>query len=983
VTRDERQKFFVVRCALPMGAPASVPALNPVIAGRRTGDPVDPATGLLVYEKTDLVLPDVIPIVITRKYRQLDSTLRPFGLGMSLDYQMFLAGDQATFTYADLVLGDGSRIRYDRISAGTGYADAILEHTAASSGFFKSRLSWDASRGGWQLLFLSGTIYRFVNSNPGPFLSEVQDRWGNRLSISRVGDGVGHLNARIARITSPNGRWVDFIYSGSDRVAQIKDHTGRTVTYTYWSSQRMTSVTDVGGGVTQYTYDASQRMATITDARNIVYLTNEYDTASRVVRQTQADSTTWQLAYTLDANGKIIQTDVTNPRGYVNHLTFDAAGYVLTDTQAQGTAVAQTTTYTRNAASHRVDSVTDALGRQTTYSYDANNNVTSVTRLAGIGGAVTTSFSYEVNFQQLAAITDPLGHTTTLAYDGIGNLASITDPLSHVTTLTYNAAGQPLTITAPAGATTLTYEDGDLASVTDAANQTTLRFSDVLGRPISMTNPLGQRTRLAYDALNRLTQVTDPRGGVTQFGYDANGNLLSVTDARGNATTYAYNAMDRVTTRTDPLSRAESYGYDANGNLTSVTDRKSQTSSLTYDALDRVTQRTFAGGATIAYTWDAGDRLTQVVDSVAGTITRTYDNLDRLLTETTPTGTVSYTYDAAGRRASLAVPGQATIIYGYDAADRLTSLTQGGAVATYEYDDANRRTRLTLPNGVKTEYAYDAASRLTGLTYKLGGATLGDLTYTYDAASQRAKLGGAWARTLLPTAVTGATYDAANQQTAFNGQSQTFDLNGNLTGDGTNTYSWNVRNQLGSVSGPIPASFVYDPVGRRRRKTINGTVTDFVYDGLNPVRETTGATTVDLLTGLGDRRVPGADDRRRHRALPDGRARIDGGIDGRPRGAWDRVQLRAVRGGDGERAQQQQRAGLHRPGRRWDWRVLLPGALLPSHAAAVHQRGSDRVRGRRHQLLRLRREQPDQLHRSIRIRQREEVCAGPFGTNGR
>src|SRR2546426_481386 len=51
--------------------------------------------------------------------------------------------------------------------------------------------------------------------------------------------------------------------------------------------------------------------------------------------------------------------------------------------------------------------------------------------------------------------------------------------------------------------------------------------------------------------------------------------------------------------------------------------------------------------------------------------------------------------------------------------------------------------------------------------------------------------------------------------------------------------------------GPTPASFVYDPVGRRQRKTINSTATDFVYDGMNPVREAVGASAVDLLTGLG------------------------------------------------------------------------------------------------------------------------------------
>jgi YD repeat-containing protein len=304
VTRDARQivpeaevEFFVVKCAHTMG-PAQT-GEKPVLAGVRVGDPVDPATGLFVYEKTDLVIPDVIPIVITRKYRQLDAEVRPFGLGMSHDYQMFLAGDTTTFTYAELVLGDGSRIRYDRTSAGTGHTDAIMEATDPPTGFFKSRLSWDAGLGGWQILMQDGTIYRFVNSFPGPYLSQIQDRAGNRLTITRIASVFGfpggnpHPDVRISRITSPNGRWVDFSYGADDKVTQLKDNAGRTVTYTY-TSGRMTSVTDVGGGVTEYTYDASQRMQTIEDARNIVFLTNEYDAASRVIRQTQADSTTWE-----------------------------------------------------------------------------------------------------------------------------------------------------------------------------------------------------------------------------------------------------------------------------------------------------------------------------------------------------------------------------------------------------------------------------------------------------------------------------------------------------------------------------------------------------------------------------------------------------------------------------------------------------------------------------------------------------------------
>src|SRR2546422_5515770 len=254
---------------------------------------------------------------------------------------------------------------------------------------------------------------------------------------------------------------------------------------------------------------------------------------------------------------------------------------------------------------------------------------------------------------------------------------------------------------------------------------------------------------------------------------------------------------------------------------------------------------------TTASTWDAGNRLTQTVNSIAGTITRTYDGFDRLASETIPQGSVSYTYDAGGRRTSLTVAGQPTVVYAYDNANRLTSITQGSSLVTFGYDNADRRTSLTLPNGVTTTYAYDGASRLTGLTYALGATTLGTLTYGYDTTGNRALVGGSWARTGLPQPLTAATYNAANQQLTFSGLTLTYDLNGNVTSDGASSYTWNARDQLAAITGPVPASFVYDATGRRRGKTISGTTTNFLYDGINPIQEQVGASMRNLLTGLG------------------------------------------------------------------------------------------------------------------------------------
>lgn len=158
-----------------------------------------------------------------------------------------------------------------------------------------------------------------------------------------------------------------------------------------------------------------------------------------------------------------------------------------------------------------------------------------------------------------------------------------------------------------------------------------------------------------------------------------------------------------------------------------------------------------------------------------------------------------------------------------------------------------------MPNGVFTEYAYHVASGVSGLTYKNGPNVLGTLTYVYDNAGNRGQVGGTWARTGLPQAVTSATYNAANHQLTFGGQSLTYDLNGNLTSDGSTTYTWDARNRLVSLSGPgVTASFQYDPLARRTRKVVNATTTDFLHDGVNPVQELSGASPLaNILTGLG------------------------------------------------------------------------------------------------------------------------------------
>jgi RHS repeat-associated protein len=816
------------------------------------GDPVNLTTGLFTLEQTDLSLPDVLPITVTRTYRTRDLESRPFGVGTTHPYAMFLYSAKQ-YEQADLILPDGGRIHYVRTSAGTGYVDAVFVHqetpttSATPTAFYKSVMTWNGQ--GWDVRLKDGSVYVFGEVAP---LQAIRDRSGNTITIVHANGQSGN----VTRVTSPFGRWIAFTYDASNRITQAKDNIGRTVTYAYDTGGNLATVTDPEQHVTSYTYDSSHQMLTVKPpnlqgtSTNLV--TNVYTTAADaptpvgwVKTQTHADGGVYQFAYTV-INGKSTQTDAIDPRGYVRRVTFNSDGYSLAETDALGQPEQNVTTSTRQIGSQFVSSSTDALSRQTVRTYDAKGNVLSVTRLAGTPDAVTTTQTYEPWSSQIATITDPLSHTTTFGYDAQGNQTSITDALNHTTSLAYNSANQLTSLTdALQHTTTSEYAGPDLVKVTDPLGRITRHFVDGAGRLVSQSDPAGQTTRFAYDTLNHLVQITDPLGGVTTNAYDPAGRLATVTDAKNHTNTYGYDVFNRLASRTDPLSRTETFTYDVNANATQRTDRKGQVTARAYDALNRLHQVTYADNSTITYTYDLGDRVTTISDAPSNhTILRTYDTLDRLLSETTSDGTVTYTYDQADRRATMTVTGQPTVSYTYDAAGRLTGMTQGTLVVAMTYDEVNQRSTLTLPNGIEVDYVYDAVSQLTGMTYRQGPVMLGALTYAYDAAGRRTQTGGSWARTALPQPFTSAAYDGANRLTQSASSPLSYDANGNLTANGLTTYTFSARDTLVGIDGAVSASFAYDGVGRRSRKTTGGITTSFLYDGANALQEIVGGVPV-------------------------------------------------------------------------------------------------------------------------------------------
>ncbi len=831
-------------------------------------DPIDCSTGIFRHSETDLRLADIIPIDFTRTYLSQDPTSRPFGSGFTDNYEIYITNNGApNYTTVDIVLPDGEKVHYLNTGSQSDWTKTnyVATLTSASS-YYGSVITWNNStNSGWLLTLKNGTIYSFPQnggSTAASALIGITDRYGNALTITRDSNG------NITQIASPNGRWVQFTIDANNRITQAADDLGRTVTYTYDScgSGFLCSVTDAKGGTTRYSYYTSGspppsgyggmgNMSNIVDPRGNTEMTVLYDTNGRGATQTLADGSTFQFTYTL--NGNVVQASITDPNGNLEQKSFDTNGFVASDSYAVGQSYEETTTYTRDNNTELINSKTDPLNRETKYTYDSLGNLLSVTPLFGTQQAVTTSYTYTPAFSEIASITDPLGHIWTRNYDSLGNLTSILDPLNHQITVGHNSAGQVTSIADALNDTTqFAYGNyGGLSQVTDPLGNAIKLSADNAGRLILLSDPLGNTTGLTYDNLDRITQILDARNGTTSVSYDGNGNPLTVTDANGNQTSYAYDSRNRPISRADGLKVSESYGYDFNGNLTSHTDRRGKVTAYKYDALNR---RWFAGfgqsgsnyESTINYTWDAGNRLTQAVDSIAGTITRVPDPLDRLMSETTPQGSISYTYDNANRRQTMQVAGQPQVVYGWDNANRLTGITQASSSVGINYDNADRRTSLTLPNGVTIGYSVDNDSRITGLTYSAGSTQLGTLTYGYDADGRVTSKNGTLAAIALPAAVSGNTFNADNGMSAFNGTTLIYDNNGNLTNDGTNTYSWDARNHLTAISGAVAASFTYDAFGRRVSKTIAGTSTQFLYDILNPVQEIqAGAPSANLLAG--------------------------------------------------------------------------------------------------------------------------------------
>ncbi|MBP6014628.1 MAG: RHS repeat protein [Alphaproteobacteria bacterium] len=506
---------------------------------------------------------------------------------------------------------------------------------------------------------------------------------------------------------------------------------------------------------------------------------------------------------------------------------------------------------------------------------------------------LTSTFAWDA-LGNLTSAGDPRGNTKTASYDAARRMVDIreyegaaTATLKARQTFAYDASGR-LTQVARAK------DAAGTVWVTSSATYT------ATGRVAKIVDPDLDEDNFAYDSRDWLTSATDGEGRITAYAYDAGGRLTCEQRGVGTPLAQAYRSIGyaifdkpvrlrpakgsdtacaQATTAYDTTYAFDEYARDktatfADGTTTvatlnvasevaSLKTRANQTLGYSYDASSRELTRTTPSGA-YAFAYDReGKRTSAAFTPSGGTALSTsydFDGFGRVTAERRHDGKdIQYEYDTAGNRTAIVWPDTYRAEYIYDGLNRVIEVKAGlaGSVATiarYSYDQLGRRTQLAFGPTAgapvsSITYAYEDDNDLVRLEHRFSsGSVVKVFRHAYDKSGKlksSATNDSTWAP-LPPVATPDTRTYASNvldQYTSLTVSGQaastiTYDLNGNLTGDGTWTFSYDAENHLTSATkSGATVSYTYDALGRRQTKTVNGTLTNYLSAGDEEIGE--------------------------------------------------------------------------------------------------------------------------------------------------
>lgn len=637
-------------------------------------------------------------------------------------------------------------------------------------------------------------------------------------------------------------------YMGHDAVGRLiweLDPNGGAWYHVYDSLGRRIQTTNPENDTMSMTYDQVGNLRRETDFMGVP-TTYAYDRLNRRRRQIDADNDALVYAYNLA--GQV--TSITDPEQNTTRFYFDLMGRVIKE-KLPGNTNSFRAEY--NLTGEPVKS-TDANGLAEWIQYDSFRNKTR--------------------------ITDHQGNVTKFEYDVLGNAVKKTDPEDHVTEYAHDRMNR-------------------VVFQKEEKNKITRIEFDANGNHTKIIDAAGNETRFEYDALDRRTAHIFPDQKKYTYEYDATTNVLEITTPRGKTISQTFDLMDRVKTKTYENNDVV-YTYNANGDALRVeqtTDSKQWTTAYTYDALQRMTSTTFQfpdrEARTVSYDYDKRGARTQMTTPTDRTVDYTIDpkgQITRIQStlKTTPVS-ATFTYDEAGRTTAKNYSNNTARSYYYDTLNRITAsswhhTTRDRELLVHEYTYSKTGMRKYEKRGFRNSegtmsssadlYRYDELYRLTEAKYGVASALTddpepdnppGDIDYAsanpeitqnlvLDLLNNRQSLTESNTVTGTRTvrynsAGGGYSPNSRNWITSIDGQSLTWDDDGNLTNDGTFNYTWDAQDRLTSASKEnqdVKIDCVYDDQGRRLEKKVFDYAghldqhTYYIYDGWSVIEEIDG-----------------------------------------------------------------------------------------------------------------------------------------------
>ena len=182
---------------------------------------------------------------------------------------------------------------------------------------------------------------------------------------------------------------------------------------------------------------------------------------------------------------------------------------------------------------------------------------------------------------------------------------------------------------------------------------------------------------------------------------------------------------------------------------------------------------------------------------------------------------------------------------------------------TYRYDQAGNRTAEQVDaaeagasyNNVNQLSARSGAGPMTfeGTVNEAAVVTVSGQVASIDASGRfKAVVNVAPGQQSVPIQATDASGNVTTKQAQLTvtagapNQTLTYDFNGNLTGDGARTFTWDAENRLTSVTaGGHTSAWTYNGAGQRMAEKLDGAlIKQWVWDGMKPLVELNASNVV-------------------------------------------------------------------------------------------------------------------------------------------